>query len=63
MDHERFDTLAWRVFTDLRQSRRTAVAALLGAALLRHELGTVLAKPKAKQAKVCYPGGTHCAPG
>ena len=65
MDHERFDTLARRVFTDLRQSRRAAVATLLGAALLRHDLGSVLAKPKTKQAKakVCYPGGTHCTPG
>jgi Pentapeptide repeats (8 copies) len=63
MDHERFDTLARRVFTDLRQSRRAAIATLLGAALLRHDLGSVLAKPKAKQAKVCYPGGTHCTPG
>jgi hypothetical protein len=66
MDHARFDTLARRVFTDLRQSRRTAVATLLGATLLRHELGPVFAKPKAKAkaaaADACYPS-TNCTPG
>jgi hypothetical protein len=66
MDHARFDTLARRVFTDLRQSRRTAVATLLGATLLRHELGPVFAKPKAKAkaaaADACFPS-TNCTPG
>jgi hypothetical protein len=66
MDHSRFDTLARRVFTDLRQSRRTAVATLLGATLLRHELGPVFAKPKAKAkaaaADACFPS-TNCTPG
>jgi hypothetical protein len=64
MDHEHFDTLARRVFTDLRQSRRAALATLLGATLLRRDPDTVRAKPKAKtQAKACYPGGTSCRPG
>lgn len=67
MDHERFDTLARRVFTDLRQSRRAAVATLLGATLLRRDAGLVLAKKKAKAttkaADACYPGGPTCAPG
>jgi hypothetical protein len=67
MDHERFDTLARRVFTDLRQSRRTAVATLLGATLLRHDPSAVRAKTKARAnattADDCYPGGTTCRPG
>jgi hypothetical protein len=63
MDHEHFDTLARRVFTDLRQSRRAAVATLLGAALLGQAPSTVLAKKAKAQAKVCYPSGTHCKPG
>jgi hypothetical protein len=70
MDHEHFDTLARRVFTDLRQSRRTALATVFAAALLRRDLSAALAKPTAKRAKAksgaagdrCFPG-TSCVPG
>jgi hypothetical protein len=67
MHYHCFDTLARRVFTDLRQSRRAAVATLLAATLLRRDAGLVLAKKKAKTttnaADACYPGGTTCIPG
>jgi hypothetical protein len=67
MDDRHFDSLARRVCGELRHSRRVAVATLLGATLLRHDLGTVLAKKQAKTttraADACYPGGTTCAPG
>jgi hypothetical protein len=71
VDHEQFDGLARLV--SARQTRRDALAAILGAALLGHEASEVLArtrrrgkvkaqtKAKAK-AKVCYPG-TRCTPG
>ena len=71
MDHEHFDSLARLVST--QQSRRNAVAALLGAMLLRHELDATLARNRRKvkaqaktrakaKAKPCYPG-TRCTPG
>jgi hypothetical protein len=64
MDHDRFDTLARCVFTDLRHSRRAAVATLLGATLLRHTPSPALAKPSAKaKTTACYPRGTACTPG
>ena len=67
MDHAHFDTLARRVFTDLRQSRRAALATLIGAILLRRDLGMTLAKKPAKAttaaADACFPGGTTCRPG
>jgi hypothetical protein len=65
MDHDRFDTLARRVFAGSRRSRRAALAALFGAALLRTESSAVLAKAKAKAAsqQPCYPGGKTCTPG
>jgi hypothetical protein len=67
MDHAHFDTLARRVFTDLRQSRRAALATLVGVTLLRHDVGMTLAKKQAKAttaaADACFPGGTTCRPG
>lgn len=44
MDHHRFDSLARQVFTRSRQSRRAALAAVLGATLLRADPGSVRAK-------------------
>jgi hypothetical protein len=76
MDRGAFDTLAQLVSS--QRSRRSAIAAILGAALLRHDPAVVLgkgrgkgkvraqAKTKAKakaQSKPCYPGGTTCVPG
>jgi hypothetical protein len=64
MDHARFDTLARRVFGDLRQSRRAAVATLLGFTLLRQDRGQTLAKPAGKtNPQSCYRKGTSCTPG
>jgi len=76
MDRGQFDDLARLVWT--RHSRRTAVTAVLGVALLGRVPATVLAKgkgdgkgkvraqakAKAKtQATPCYPGGKQCRPG
>jgi hypothetical protein len=67
MDHDRFDIVARRVFSDLKQSRRAAVATLLATTLLRHTPGAALAKPKARAqattAETCYPRGKTCSPG
>jgi hypothetical protein len=71
MDHEHFDTLARRVFSDLKHSRRVAVTTLLASALLgsRSSAGLAAARRKAKAkatpqgADACYPGGTTCIPG
>jgi hypothetical protein len=71
MDRGQFDTLAKLIGT--KQTRRTAVGALLGAALLGHGPVAVLAKAKDKSrdkatgtsaatATRCYPG-TRCTPG
>lgn len=61
MDRSHFDALARLVST--KQSRRTALVAVLGATLLRHHPDTVLAKDKGKaKAKPCYPG-SNCTPG
>lgn len=80
MDHDRFDKLARLVFVGVtsRQSRRTAVAAIVGAALLRPDLDAVLArknkanknkkknrakgKASAEAPSPCYPS-TKCTPG
>ncbi|MFN8590946.1 MAG: pentapeptide repeat-containing protein [Thermomicrobiales bacterium] len=63
MDDAHFDSLARQVFTGLRGSRRAAIAALVGGALFRSDLGKGFARTKAKaDASVCYPG-TRCAPG
>jgi hypothetical protein len=67
MDRGQFDTLA-RVISH-KQSRRGAIAAVLGAALLGHDPAAMLAKGKRKangnakaKAKSCYPN-TTCVPG
>jgi hypothetical protein len=74
MDRNRFDTLT-RVVS-ARQSRRTALATLLGAALLGRDPGTALARGKRRgklraqatagarpqDSASCYPG-TRCTPG
>ena len=69
MDRSQFDLLARLVSSS--QSRRSALAALLGAALLGRDPGVTLAKGKRKvkvqakakaKAKPCYPG-TTCTPG
>jgi hypothetical protein len=67
MDRNQFDTLARLVST--RQSRRAALATLLGAAVLRSNPGAALAKKIKKRGRVeaaaanrCYPG-TRCTPG
>jgi hypothetical protein len=69
MDHDRFDALARQVFTTARRSRRATLAAAFGAALLRHDPGTVLARKTGKRgtasaaaADPCYPN-TRCTPG
>ena len=60
MDHERFDTLTRRVFTDLRQSRRTAMATLLGATLLL-PLPAARRTPCETPARVAHSAcGQHC---
>jgi hypothetical protein len=46
MDRGQFDTLARLV--SVQQSRRSALAAILGAALLRHDAATALAKDRGK---------------
>ena len=69
MDREHFDALARLVST--KQSRRSAVAALLGATLLGHDPDATLARDKRKvkgrqgqsqERKPCYPG-KNCIPG
>jgi hypothetical protein len=65
MDREQFDTLARLVWT--RQSRRTALATVLGAALVGHAFDPAIAKRKNKNKRRrnhrdCYPG-TPCIPG
>jgi uncharacterized protein YjbI with pentapeptide repeats len=61
MDRGQFDALARLVWTE--QSRRTALATLLGAALLGQAPVSVASKKKAKaSSKPCY-AGTRCTPG
>jgi hypothetical protein len=69
MDREQFDILARLV--GAKHSRRSAVGALLGAALLGHGPAAALAKGRGRDkakgkvqttAKRCYPG-TRCTPG
>lgn len=69
MDRDDFDALARLVST--KQSRRSAVVALLGATVLGHDPDATLAKDKQKvkaaakakaKNKPCYPG-TSCIPG
>jgi len=65
MDREQFDSLARFVFT--QQSRRTAIATIVSAAVLGRAPASLLAKGKSKaQAKAtvksCYPS-TNCTPG
>jgi hypothetical protein len=64
MDRSQFDALARLI--SARQSRRGALAAILGAMVLGHAPGASLAKRRGRvraQAKTCYPGGTQCVPG
>ncbi|MFN8593708.1 MAG: pentapeptide repeat-containing protein [Thermomicrobiales bacterium] len=67
MDHDRFDSIVRALFAGSRQSRRAALATLLGAALLRPEAG-VDARRKGRDrrrvaaAAACYPA-TRCNPG
>lgn len=71
MDHDRFDSLARSVFAGARRSRRAALGAVLGAALLHHEPESVIASKRRKWAKgaasaqaadACYPN-PNCKPG
>jgi hypothetical protein len=70
MDHEQFDTLARRLFTDRHRSRRAAIAGLLGAALLGIDPGSTFARRKGRGGRrvsaaatdQCFPG-TKRAPG
>ena len=48
MDHDRFDSLVRQIFAGSRRSRRAALAALVGATLLRTDSGAVLARTKGK---------------
>lgn len=69
MDRGQFDTLARFVWT--KQSRRAALGAILGAALLEHAPGSLAAKGKGKKTRKrkrknrdCYPGRScHLGPG
>jgi len=65
MDRRQFDGLARLVSANLPQSRRRALAALVGAVVLGRAPAASLAKGRGKvkaQAKTCYPG-TQCSPG
>ena len=71
MDHDRFDLLARSVFAGARRSRRAAVGALFGAALLGADPGVSEAKKRKRRsggqaavgaADTCYPN-TKCTPG
>ena len=76
MDRSQFDALSRLV--SAKRSRRGALAAIVGAVVLRHDPASVLAKGKSKgrgrvsaRAKTkaaaattpCFPGGTSCTPG
>jgi hypothetical protein len=72
MDRGRFDAVARVVFAELQQSRRAALATVLGATLLRFQPAPAVARRRrtgrgrgrvmAQAASSCYPG-TRCTPG
>ena len=71
MERGQFDALARLI--SRTSSRRTALATLLGVAVLNHETPELLAERKNHRrsvageatavARLCYPGGTNCKPG
>lgn len=78
MERSRFDGLARLVFATRTRSRRSALAAIVGAVALGREPAGTLAKGRSKRkrrvraqakttaaipAAACYPGGSTCVPG